>query len=476
MKIVRFAYRALFVAAVLVASACEKDNLVVEKEDEKEVEKEVEPEIQKEDSVETRYLVSYQLLSDVSIKDKIEELAEGYSNLTIALLDIDVEKYGTNMVSYRISYNTVDVSGNPVVLSGDICFTNGGLSGKRQIETVSLFHTSFATTENRCCQYEDYAFFGRSIHNALVVFPHYQGFYSGNKYRVTLAESLLKARQAIDCEIAALELIEELDGVEMAPDYCTDNMGISCGTGPTLATHYLLEQDETLVKLNDEFIHLRGSYCCEGPYKYSEIFTYLVDNFPYEDLQDSEDFSQIALISIVVGTFDTWKGLLDSFGNEYFKGIDDVKAYFNPSLFTRGDLLDGTAVVNDVVDYFRQGKLDHHTDMFKNAGLSSHEMINPELLTEDGNLDVDNELIKALYAAFARNEVIAEGWSPKAQLTISHSTGDELCPFEQAYSVYRSLSGNGRSRNVKFNTIHILEHTDANTYYAVRDILLEKHP
>lgn len=474
MKMMKFAYKALFVAVVLIATACAKDNLVTEEEPKKEIEPEVEIDVDDEqkDSVNTRYLVSYQHLATVSINEKVEELAEDYSSVATSLMDIITEKIGTDMVSYRFSYNTVDVSGNPIVLSGDICFTNGGLSGTRQIGSVSLFHTSFATTENRCCQYEEYAFIGRSIHDAIVVFPHYQGFYSGSNYRVTLAESLLKARQAIDCEVAALELIEELDGVEMASNYYTENMGISCGTGPTLATHYLLEQDEAMAKLNDERIHLRSSYCCEGPYKYSDLFTYLVDNFPYEDLQDDEDFSQIALISIVVGTFDTWKGLTDSSGNEYFKGIDDVKVYFNPDLFSRTDLLDGTTVVTDVVDYFRQGKLDHHTDMFKNAGLSSREMINPSLFTEDETLDENNELIKALYAAFARNEVIAEGWSPKAQLTISHSTGDELCPYDQAYSVYRSLSGNGRNRNVKFNTIHFLEHTDANTFYAIRDILL----
>lgn len=471
----RLTKKSILLAAILAVSACGKQAM---DESGKQEQQEQKQEPQEEKVVVEGDLVSYEFLLAEPLDDKLNALADGLSIAAPLICDIDLSEDGLQFKTYRITYNTVDILGKPIVLSGDVCYIDRGTTGKvRRLESISLFHTSYASTENRCCQYEDKAFTCRAIHNALVVFPHYQGFYAGRAYRVTIEESLLKARQAIDCEIAALQLVEKLDDVALERSYYTNNMGISCGTGPTLATHYLLEQDEALKKVNRDKIHLNSSYCCEGPYKFSEIFTYLVDEFPYEDLQDNEDFSQIALISIVAGTYDTWKGLTDSQGNEFFKGIDDVKVYFDPTLFTRQDLIsEDSTMVTDVVEYFREGKLDHHTDMFKNAGLSSRAMINPELFTEDEKLDVDHPLIQALYAALKVNEIITEGWTPQAKLTIAHSTGDELCPYEKTLSVYRSLSDNGNNSQVNLYTTFFLEHTEANQFFAIRDLALQKNP
>lgn len=421
-------------------------------------------------------LVSYKLTASTPAKQAVESYLRDSASIEAPMcFDIDLEEYGIYLKAYRFTYNTVDISGNSIVLSGDLCYINGGSSCKRCLESVSLFHPAFATAEEHCCEYEQYSFIGRSCHNALVVYPHYQGFYASSELRITPSESLLKARQAIDCEVAALELVEKLDDVCMSPLYYTENMGISCGTGAALATQYLLEQDKEMQEINRKYIRLYSTYCCEGPYKYSDLITYFADSFPYEDLQDVEDFSQVGLISLIVGTFDTWKGQKDESGNEYFQGID-VYDYFNPTLFTRTDLYDEATQVKDVVQYFRDGKLDHHTKMFKKVSLSSREMINPDFFTTEGTFDTENALIKELYSAMDNNNVITDGWNPRTKLVIAHSWSDELVPYKQAVDLFHNLSHYGVNPLVSITMVPGLGHTNGNQFFAIRDIILKKHP
>ena len=436
---------------------------------------------------ESGVLVSASLEDVTTASELADKISEFIDIPVLDLLDLDLNELGLELRTYRIVYKTKDNRGNTIQLSGDVSYLANSLHpGIRILESVSLFHPAFFTDEGKSTEYEQYAFPGRSIHNALVVYPHYQGVHEGRKeeyvegHPVTVAELLLKARQGIDCELAAIELVNKLEGVSLMPYYYTENIGLSCGAGTALATQYLLENDPQLKSVNKKSIRLAGTYCCEGCYSYSGLLSKLTEVVPYdeslEEFTSMEDFKPACLIAVIVGAYDTWKGLKDQNGNEFFAGVDDVREYFSEALLNSKELFeDDGRQITDIIAYFRTGTLSAHSRIFKRAGFLSSTMINPELL-KDGEIDTTNPKIKTLLDALAQNDRILSDWTPSAQLCISHSTSDEFVPYSQAFGVYKSLSESGRNRNVHLQTVSGLNHTDGNKFFGIKDIVLKKHP
>lgn len=436
-----------------------------------------------------RYVLVSGSLNSVKPASEVADILRQFDEIQAPdFLDIDLSEFGLELRTYRIVYRTKDNRGQEIQLSGDVSFLANPIHPRKRIlESVSLFHSAFFTDEGKSTEYEQYAFPGRSIHNALVVYPHYQGVHEGRKpeyvegHPVTIAELLLKARQGIDCELAAIELINKLEGVELMPEYYTENIGLSCGAGTALATQYLLENDPQLKSVNKESIRLVGTYCCEGCYSYSGLLSKLMEVVPYDEslseFTSMEDFKPACLIAVIVGAYDTWKGMKDSDGNEFFAGVDDVREYFSQEFLNSENLFeDDGRQITDIIGYFRTGTLSAHSRIFKRAGFLSSTMINPELINSDHEIDVTNPKMKALLEALAQNDRITADWNPSARICISHSTDDEFVPYSQALGVYKSLSRDGANRNVVIQTICGLNHTDGNRFYAIKDIILKKHP
>lgn len=449
---------------------------------------EVIAETSNETTEESGVLVSATLKSVIPASNVADILGQFNEIPAPNLLGIDLSELGLELRTYRLVYKTKDNRGQQIQLSGDVSYlANPILPRACILESVSLFHSAFFTDESKSTEYEQYAFPGRSIHNALVVYPHYQGVYEGRKpeyvegHPVTVAELLLKARQGIDCELAAIELINGLEGVALMPGYYTENIGLSCGAGVALATQYLLENDPQLKSVNRKSIRLTGTYCCEGCYSYSGLLSKLMEVVPYdeslEEFTSMEDFKPACLIAVIVGAYDTWKGLKDQDGNEFFAGVDDVREYFSPEFLNSDNLFeDDGRKITDIIGYFRSGMLNAHSRIFKRAGFLSSTMINPELLDSDNEIDTDNPKMKALLDALAQNDRILSGWNPTARLCISHSMDDEFVPYSQAFGVYKSLSKNSTNRNVILQTVPGLNHTEGNQYYGIKDIIIKKHP
>jgi len=470
-------YLSIFCSLLVFFASCEKIDSSLDYDDSEQIEKDLSQEI------ESDKLVSFELKSSVPAKEAVSSLVTKLTNyeeiptpLPDLSIEIDLEAIGIQFKTYRIQYKTVDINNNEIILSGDVCYIDAGITGERVLESVSLFHPAFATSERKACEYEQYAFPGRSIHNALVVYPHYQGYYYGRQYRITVCESLLKARQAIDCEIAALDLIKHLDNVRMMKGYYTENMGISCGTAPALATQYLLEQDPEMKEVNTKYINLYSTYCCEGAYSYSDLFWRLTEVAEYDEGLESftsiEDVKPACVIALIVGTYDTWKGKTDEQGKPFFDGIDDVREFFDPT-FLSTPLYDEifNQQVTDVIECFRQGKMDAHSRMFKRAGFLASTMVAKDIINDESN-----EKWQALAHALAQNEVIKEGWTPKSLLCISHSRADEFVPVEQAITTYHNLSHYGLNPLVSLKLVNGLNHTEGNQFFTIIDLVLSKHP
>lgn len=422
-------------------------------------------------------LVSWQRTDERSVSSMLKNLAHEY-DINLDSLDFIDEILDDKVISYRFVYTTVDIRGNSIKLSGDLAYMADSGNGFTTLESVSLFHPAFSTDEVHTIEHEDYAFLARSIHSALVVHPHYQGSFEGKNVPgrpVTVGEILLKARQAIDCEIAAINLLKQIFGVGLSETYYTENMGISCGAGVALATQYMLETDASLRRINRKHIKLRSTYCCEGCYSFTDLLAGLTAPVPV----DPEDFSEIdllrptAVLAIIVGTYDTWKDMADGQGSTYFRGID-VRDYFSED-FLKFPFVENRELVGDIIEYFRRGDLNHHSGMFVKSGFSAREILNPALV-EAGGVNTENPLIKELFRAISNNEVIKSGWEPICPLCISHSRADEFVPYEQADEIYQNLSIGGSNGNVKMQSADKLSHSQSNAYFFAKDLLLSKHP
>lgn len=435
----------------------------------------------------TSRLVSYSLTSSVPAEEAIEEALEvikeesGRFTDSVAFKidkfidDIDLEQIGLKLESYRITYWSKDNRGNDILLNGDVAFLQNPFNkGCRYLESVSLFHTALFTSSNRATNYEGSLIPMRAIHNALVVHPLYQGVeIDKGKNDIAISEQLLKARQAIDCERAALEFIRQKEGVEMMPGYYTDNISLSVGSGSALATHYLLEQDKEYSKVNREEIHLSGSCLCEGCYSFRSILSVFITS--KYDTDGENHVGPYCLIAAIVGAYDCWKGIDKGDGSCFFDGYEVEDFFSEKFLSTEAQDSQGNLQGKNLIEYYRAGDMNHFKE-WKYEGLNPLNMLSPEIYAADGSIDENNPKSIALLEALGQNDIVTSGWSPKADLCFCHSLDDELIPYSHVFGIYRNLSCNGFNRNVKMKTAIGVGHDDGNILFVATRYLLRKHP
>lgn len=416
---------------------------------------------------------------------------------TLKSVDLGLwEALGMKIETYRITYRTQGGQGlpgpdgsvkyGPAVLSGDVAFirdTTGRF--KRRIESVTLFHTQFNSNEELTIISNPALVPIRTAFNALVVCPHYQGVFVDKGLHVNnMSETMLKARQAIDCELAALEFIQSLNDVEMAEGYYTESMGISNGSAPALATQYLLEKE--LPKEYAEAINLRGTYCAEGCYDYSQlIYDFISKDFEHPTIKlpfnldkidkvadiidmvlqyaDLDYMKPVFFVSLVSSVHAAWK---DSF----FKGIA-LEDYFSEKFLKETYDVDGRQL--NMLEMFREGCLDPFTQYTE---LTITEIVNPALLGDEG-LNLDAKEVQALKNAFSHTSApLFDNWHPATPVQFAHSTGDEFCTYEDFLKIVEATGFSGLNRNVSVKTIGSLKHLGATAYFLFSDIILKAHP
>jgi len=461
-------FSCLFFAAVLMIS-CSK------------ISPESSTEVMEENINASENLISSELISSIPVKSSVADFLQEVEDKSGALIgeaeereldkfldEYDLEEYGIDIELYRITYWSKDNRGNDIQLNGDVAYINNPYKGKRYLKSVSLFHTALFTASVKADHYERSIVPLRAIHNALVVCPLYQG--SGidtGLHDIAISEQLIRARQAIDCERAALQFIKQKEDVDMMPGYRTDNISLSVGAGTALATHYLLEQDKQYSEVNKKEIHLSGTCLCEGCYSFYSILPVLLSE---------GDVKRYSLIATVIGSYDTWKGIKKSDGSEFYQGYEDVSAFFSEEFnkttarSTQGQVFEGTSII----EYYRTGRLDHFKE-WQYTNLDSSNILAPEMYAEDGSIDESNDKSKALIEALKQNEV-STGWFPRADICFCHSLSDDLIDYKHVFEVYQQVSSYGLNPNVKLKTLVGINHDNGNLLFALTQYLLKDNP
>ena len=387
--------------------------------------------------------------------------------------------FGTKwqLETYRITYNTKDYRGKTIQLCGDIAFINGTtrFAGPHSLSNIFVFNTMFSTNMDAAVGFEPIVMPTRALRNSLVVFPLYQGVAGDEGINtISVAEPLLKARQTIDCELAAIEFLKQ-KGIALEEGYYTENVGISNGSGAALAFQYLLEGTPWYEGINSDIIRLRGTYCAEGCYSFSRLVPMVFEPAPELEGEDlltriTKSLRTVCFVAVVAGTFDAWKGVKKDMFHEFFEHTGKAEDFFSDKFINETP----AGGYKNYVEYFRSGTMPMGDSELINMNV--HEMVNPCLLDENGCLKMEHPYVKDLISALSVGDVMLDGWTPKSGLRIAHSKSDDFIPFSQPEMVYENLSNNGFNRNVSFVTKESLGHLDGTLYFFLRDIILKDHP
>lgn len=463
--------------ALAILAGCQKETCPVE---------EMDQEQQAEEVAAPKYLVSATLTSTVDVDVALDEAGQKLSNIVPdgyyrnlwqpkTLTNLLTNPFTGNkwqVVTYSYIYKTIDTRNQSINLSSTVSYLKDSLGYfPPRVKTISVFHKQFSPDEELGNIFKSVVIPARAIHGALVVFPDYQGAgYTNINAFVPVSESYTKARQAIDAELAAIELISKLGVAEFDEDYFTENMGLSNGGSVAVAMQKILESDATDQEIKDA-IKLRATYSAEGCYDYSDLIVPLVEdnstqgNNMFGITATIKPFILISFINSICSSYEEkFAGQGIKFEDYFCEGVNNLRIE---------DEFGGTYTVKQ---YLNDGKFDIFSTFFQDNGfLSPKSMMNPDFYKEDGSIDTQNPYVKLLIECCGRSEVIS-GWTPKSRLFITHSTRDDLIPIDHVVNAVDALSNGGTNRNVLCEYKKLSEHTLSSMYFLLRDIVLEKHP
>ena len=363
-------------------------------------------------------------------------------------------------------YKTKDLAGNTITLEGNMAFIADTTHKERiKLESVSLYHPILVLSEEWYESYNDIIASTRPIYKALFVSYKPEGIGYSCGRRILSSESTIHARQAIDCELAALELLEEL-GYSMSDDYYTESMGISNGSSFSLATQKLVENSEPQ-EIRDR-IRLKATYCGEGTMNYGDMFMTISSTLDREFDNLLDQLPALCSITFINGEYYSHP--------ELFEGIE-LSDYFSDAF--NNLKVDNNGISMSANDYISLGYYYSSDSIFENSGIITlRQILSPACLKSDDTIDESSDLIKRLTSAFSLDE-LSHGWQPQTPLRIIHSTKDDLIPYPTvAYNV-RELRTNpdGKiNKNVIFETMPGMDHMEAVLVLILKDLILKKHP
>ena len=78
---------------------------------------------------------------------------------------------------------------------------------------------------------------------------------------------------------------------------------------------------------------------------------------------------------------------------------------------------------------------------------SYRDLLAPDMLTADGQVDLDSPKTRAWLACFKKHNDLGD-WTPAHPVYIAHSPADDMMPYQVAYNQYLTISNQGQNPNV----------------------------
>lgn len=367
-------------------------------------------------------------------------------------LDLRFEKY-------NFRYRSVAADGEPVYLSGCAIFPNSSKSAiPHEIEDVTIFQPYWMTNDE-CVSIKGSPVMMRTAFNQMVVIPDYQGYgitFGTMKHPFTEYRAL--ARQAVDCELAALELIGET-GARLNPNYVTYNMGASKGAGAAMELARYLETEANR-KVADK-VRLSSSYCCTGAYDLLNLL------YSYNNLGGNTEYWMATMLASSAFYSNPAKfngySIEDFFSEEFLK----ARLYEGEREYTLVEIIEDKRA-----SAFRLGEI------FKALGLDGIDRIyNPEFFYEDGTFNFDNPLLRAFAEVLVANNP-TRNWDPQTPVLMEYTNADnrvEVAVSKASYEELRKNQDGTTNENVRENVYSLVNH-DTMTAIGIARMMIMKDP
>ncbi len=332
--------------------------------------------------------------------------------------------------SYTFTYLSETVDGRKITMSGRVTFPNHKNGKPHQVKTLTL-HTHQAFLFPEWAPSQSLMFMPlKAMWDSAVIEPDFQNW--GINHGIEPdggGSSIQMGRQLADCTVAALEVMQQ-HGVTLSPKGYTTNWGSSQGAMPAL--QFAKWYDTDAPQWFRDALRLRSSFSTEAAVDTPATTRIWLSN--------PENIS-LKIISLA--------GYFQAFTPQQMGGYRPED--FVPEWYTekKYPLEDGRIIsFHDAICLSYSQITQPITETFT----SFDKVYAPDMLTEDGKVDADCPKITAWLSCLQKYNTL-EGWTPQHPVYLAHAPKDDIIPYEEAYRLYRTLSDEGKNRNVHMLSI-----------------------
>ena len=352
-------------------------------------------------------------------------------------------KTDNSKVQYTIGYQSIDLSGNPIELSGYIVVPTTS-EGTCTADHV-LFSTHYTMTKNSEVPSQSNPFdaltFTMSGNRPVMIEPDYLGYgLTADKGHPYLAPDFM-ARNCVDMLIACHQLLRQMNSFDVSQgEYPTYGIGYSQGGSIILAVQKFIENNPYVSdSLRNVINYVRT---CSGAGPYNPLAT--ISQYVYQD-----DLTMPCAAPLLVS------GVVDAYP-EIFE-TTTAEDYFSEA-FNQADIIGKMRSRNYTIDEL-------------NAAIKSACGQNKmSLMLSDEALNFNSDLIQKLLKALGQCNLTRD-WIPQAEIWFFHNTADDVVPYLNTMSAYNAFIEAGCT-NVSLYTTGIgMSHTAAAVDFMARMIL-----
>ena len=308
----------------------------------------------------------------------------------------------TKAIELSGSYKSIDVDGQPTILSGKVI-----LPAKGPIKRYILV-SHYTIASNKEAPSNIFSLEGLLVKlGYALIIPDYIGYgVTADKVHPYLVMELT-ATNVLDMYYAVVPFLEKAGCAPEHDDIYL--MGYSQGGATTMAVQHAIEH-------HDKPIKIRRVFAGGGPYD----IKYTYDQFVETNWASYPCAVPIMMQGMVVGN------KLDLDMSKMMQPFiyENLDAWVNSKLYTAGQI---------------------------NTLLGSH--VTSDLLTEIG-MDRTSKEVSELYKAMVNNSILTYSWTPKAPVFMFHSMDDDVVPFENAMRA----KSKWKNANIQYSFGHFGNH------------------
>lgn len=310
----------------------------------------------------------------------------------------------TGQKAVNITYQSIDVDNNPITLSAKVYWKTGSAIKFAMINChATITHNDGCPTGNTP-QMEAIKYM--TSENCLLICPDYIGFGHTKDKTHPYMCATITGRNVLDAYKAAIEYVKG-QGMQIAQNYYTVNVGYSQGGATALAFQRYLETEAT--DADRQLVNLRGSVCGAGPYNQQTVF----------DVYEKGEGKFVSLDYPIYLLY-TLNGHKAAFGESIMRKLE-LEECFTPEFWAYCQ--------NGFMDKLnaKEKNVDELNDELKNAGFKTfYSIINADYA------DHNSKVYRTIHKALEQSNILADGWTPSKNIIFYHDKNgnDIVVPYQ----------------------------------------------